>query len=109
MKRSMYSLLSGAAALALAAMLGKFAQSQGAPGHWEFKAPLPSTWTEIVSVAVNGKLYAFDGAFPERADVEVYDPVTNAWEMRNPMPLAIDHIGTAVLNGKIYVVGGFAK
>ena len=54
----------GAAALALATAVATGAQSQGGPGQWVFKAPLPSTWTEIVSVAFNGKLYAFRRGIP---------------------------------------------
>lgn len=98
------------AALALTGALATLAHSQndGAPpGHWTTKAPLLSTWTEMVSVAFGGKLYAFSGGFPKRADVEVYDPATNAWQMRKPMPVGMDHIGTAVLGNRIYVVGGF--
>lgn len=101
----------GATALALIATMaiGAHSQGAGAPGNWMKKAPLPSTWTEIVAVAVNDKAYAFSGGFPAKADVEVYDPATDTWQMRNPMPLGMDHIGTAVLDGKVYVVGGFTN
>jgi N-acetylneuraminic acid mutarotase len=96
-----------AAALALTGAIATTAHAQGAPGYWMTKAPLPSTWTEMVAVAVGGKLYAFSGGFPDKADVEFYDPATDSWQMRKPMPLGMDHIGTAVLDGKIYVVSGF--
>src|SRR5690349_12189789 len=88
-----------AAVLALAGGLATVAHSQSA-GTWTMKAPLLSTWTEMVAVAVDGKLYAFSGGFPQKADVQVYDPATDKWQMRKPMPLGMDHIGTAVLDGK---------
>jgi N-acetylneuraminic acid mutarotase len=100
-----------AVALALTGLIAASAYPQGssAPGSWTLKAPLPSTWTEIVAVAFNDKLYAFSGGFPAKADVEVYDPATDKWQLLEPMPLGMDHIGTAVLDGKIYVVGGFTS
>jgi len=98
-------------ALALMAAIAASAHSQGAGplGGWTTKAPLPSTWTEIVAVAANEKLYAFSGGFPAKSDVEVYNPRSDKWQLLNPMPLGMDHIGTAVLDGKIYIVGGFTS
>src|SRR3982751_4259133 len=100
-----------AAALGLTVLIAASAHSQGAnrPGSWTAKAPLPSTWTEIVAVAANEKLYAFSGGFPAKADLEGDDPTSDKGHLLKPMPLGMDHIGTAVLDGKIYIVGGFTS
>jgi N-acetylneuraminic acid mutarotase len=85
------------------------AQSQTAapPGNWVMKAPLPRTWTEVVAVPVNDKLYALSTNFPTEGGVDEYDPGTDRWRARTSMPIGMDHVGTAVLDGKVYVVGGF--
>jgi hypothetical protein len=97
------------AALALTAAIAAHAQPVETSGSWAYKSPLPGSWTEIVAVAAAGKLYAFSANFPQRSDVEEYDPATDQWRYRAPMPLGLDHVGATVLGGKIYIVGGFTN
>src|SRR4051812_6462396 len=70
------SLSTGAAALAVVLAIAASAQSQTAAplGSWTMKAPLPRTWTEIVAVPVNDKLYALSTNFPAEGGVDEYDP-----------------------------------
>ena len=103
------SLPTGAAVLAVMVAIAASAQSQTAapPGSWTMKAPLPRTWSEVVAVAVDDKLYALSTNFPAEGGVDEYDPATDRWRARTSMPIGMDHVGTAVFNGKVYVVGGF--
>jgi N-acetylneuraminic acid mutarotase len=109
----MKATMARSAGIALVFALAAGAQAQSPPasgqGHWTTKAPLPSTWTEIVSVATGGKLYAFSAGFPEKCETLEYDPAADRWRNRSPMPIGMDHVGAVVLDGKIYIIGGFTK
>jgi N-acetylneuraminic acid mutarotase len=104
---------------------GSDAARQDAAQHWQLdldnlsagwiaKAPLPVATNHVAGVVVDGKLYAIggqqnqDSAAIQRAEVQVYDPATNAWTARAPLPLARSHItsSTFVRNGQILVLGG---
>jgi N-acetylneuraminic acid mutarotase len=79
--------------------------------------PASDTWTpradmpmprEVVTCAVNGKIYAIGGwrNGGVLATVEEYDPVTDTWTRKADMPTARELHTTNVINGKIYVIGG---
>jgi hypothetical protein len=63
---------------------------------------------------LGGKIYVMGGEaahhqfLDQRAEVQVYDPVTNSWSQLASMPLAKSHAeaSTFVLNGKIVFAGG---
>lgn len=81
---------------------------------WVVKAPLPLATNHIAGAVVGGKIYAIGGqqnqdrAAVQRADVQVYDPATDAWTSRTPLPLARSHTtsSTFVRDGQIIVLGG---
>jgi N-acetylneuraminic acid mutarotase len=89
------------------------AQTAGARGKWEPSKAFPLPMEETVGVALNGKLYVFqgltDGGFQPMGLVFVYDSAADEWTKKNPMPLAVHHAMTAVHNGKVYVFGGFSR
>jgi N-acetylneuraminic acid mutarotase len=88
-------------------------QTASARGKWEPSKAFPMPMEETVGVAVNGKLYVFqgltDGGFQPLGLVYLYDAAANEWIKKNPMPLALHHAMTAVHNGKVYVFGGFSR
>lgn len=81
---------------------------------WVAKAPLLLATNHVAGTVVGGKIYAIGGqqnqdrAAVQRAEVQVYDPATNAWTARAPLPLARSHITSAtfVQGGRILVLGG---
>ena len=83
------------------------AQTTSARGKWEPSKAFPMPMEEPVGVALNGRLYLFqgltDGGFQPMGVVYVYDPATNEWTKKNPMPMAVHHAMTAVAGGKVYV------
>ena len=89
------------------------AQTTSARGKWEPSKAFPMPMEEPVGVALNGRLYVFQGltdrGFQPMGVVYVYDPATNEWTKKNPMPMAVHHAMTAVAGGKVYVFGGFSR
>lgn len=83
-------------------------------GGWVALAPLPLATNHVAGAVVGGKIYAIggqqnqDSAAVQRAEVQVYDPATNAWTARAPLPLARSHTtsSTFVRDGRILVLGG---
>ena len=81
-------------------------------GQWRRLAPLPSERSEVVAVALDGKVYVIGGLTPGGGTtdrVEAYDPGTDSWDEKAPLPKALHHSGATALGGKIYVAGGFVK
>lgn len=85
------------------------------PVGWATKASLPVPRNHIGGVALGGKLYAVGGqqqqddAAQPRADLDVYDPATDAWSPLAPLPTPPrSHItnSTIVWNGQILTFGG---
>jgi N-acetylneuraminic acid mutarotase len=89
------------------------AQTTSAKGKWEPSKAFPMPMEEPVGVAVNGKLYIFqgltDGGFQPMGVVYVYDPKSNEWAKKKDMPQQLHHAMTTVHNGKVYVFGGFSR
>ena len=81
-------------------------------GKWIRLAPLPQVQgtSELLGVAVNGKIYAVQGQLPgfkPAGLVYEYDPAGDAWTPKKPMPHPVHHAALTALDGKIYVFGGF--
>jgi hypothetical protein len=79
---------------------------------WEPAAPSPVPRFEGATAVVDGRLYAFGGFGaggnqPAQANVDVYDPATDAWSARAPMPRAVTHVQAAVVGGRVFLGGGF--
>jgi N-acetylneuraminic acid mutarotase len=81
---------------------------------WVARAPLPVATNHVAGVVLDGRVHAIggqqnqDSAAIQRAEVQVYDPATNAWTSLAPLPLARSHItgSTFVRSGRILVLGG---
>lgn len=75
---------------------------------WEPRASLPLPRGALMSLALNGRIYAIGGR--DRRDsvttMTAYDPASDSWESVAPMPTPLDHLAAAVTGGKIYVAGG---
>lgn len=87
--------------------------------------PGTDSWTQIASMptprlppavaAIDGKLYAVGGwshcglTCSTYANLEVYDPGTDAWTIKTPMPTSREGPGAGAIGGKLYVVGGLFR
>jgi fibronectin type 3 domain-containing protein len=82
--------------------------------QWQARAPMPVPRNHLGGVALNGKIYAVGGQSGQdqtatyRADVHMYDPVTNTWTAVASLPLGISHnnASTITMGGRIIVIGG---
>lgn len=80
---------------------------------------MPQPREQLVSAAVNDRIYAIGGQVlhddPDPAYYEVlntvqeYDPTSNTWETKSPMPTARRDAFASAVNGTIYVFGGHAE
>ena len=75
---------------------------------WEARAPLPSPRGGLISLALNGLIFAIEGRdqFDSITDVEIFDPDLNTWNPAAPLPVRLDHLAAAVVDDQIYVAGG---
>ncbi len=88
----------------------------GADGaaRWRPRAPMHVARGHLASAVVDGRLFAIGGQTRhdtdpvDLADVEVYDPATDAWTAVASLPTARSHFeaATFVDAGRIIVVGG---
>ena len=79
-------------------------------GKWEKKAEMPTMRSDLVAVAVGGKIYAIGGrnnVDGRLSVVEEYNPATDTWKKVADMPTAREGHTAGVVNGKIYAIGGF--
>ena len=88
---------------------GAGAGGGSAAAGWETLAPLAGgPRQETAVVALDGRILVL-GGFNEGgqvvADVEIYDPATDAWTIGTPLPEPLHHANAAVHDGKLYVVG----
>lgn len=83
-----------------------------AANKWETFVSLPGERFAPGLVHLDGKLYCFGGAGPDRIqstnDTFVLDLKNTAagWTKAAPMLIPADHFGVTTYNGKIYAVGG---
>lgn len=82
---------------------------------WQVAAAMTNTRNHLGTAVVGGKIYAIAGqtgtdeGLVTRAEVQVYDPATNAWTPRRSMPRAASHVHSATFllpDGRIAVMGG---
>ncbi len=77
---------------------------------WKTAAPSPFARVEAPTAALDGKLYLFGGFtddFGASAEIDVYDPASDAWTRRKDMPTGVTHLNPAVDKGTIWFAGGF--
>jgi N-acetylneuraminic acid mutarotase len=86
-----------------------------APGAgWIAAAPMPNPRNHMGAVAAGGKIYAVGGqhlgneATGTQAEVDVYDPGSDAWAPGASLPVAKGHVTANVLerHGRVLVVSG---
>ncbi len=78
---------------------------------WSSGHDMPSPRSSAgVAVANNGRMYVMGGSStgsPALANVDAYDPASNAWQSLAPLPTARHSLGVAMAsNGRMYAVGG---
>jgi N-acetylneuraminic acid mutarotase len=81
---------------------------------WVRRADMPMARNHMAAATVGGKIYAVGGQRGEAddaadlAEVDVYDPATDAWTPVAPMPRPLSHTNgsTLELNGRLLVIGG---
>ncbi len=80
---------------------------------WTVMAPMPTRRSAAGAVSIDGKLYVAGGYSSGsgwlggyRANLEVYDPLTNVWTVKAPMPAPRNNVTAAAAGGKLYVFGG---
>ena len=75
---------------------------------------MPDARNHVGYTALDGLIYAIGGLHltneksGQDAEVDVYNPATNAWAKGTPLPMPWSHFNdsTLVINGKIVIVGG---
>jgi hypothetical protein len=85
-----------------------------ATDDWFEIASMPIAVDHAAGAAFDGKFFVFGGrqcgshtACEGRADVQIYDPGTDAWSLGAPMPEGCSGMGNAVvLNHRVYLIGG---
>jgi N-acetylneuraminic acid mutarotase len=83
--------------------------------QWDVLAPMPTARSGIAAAAIDGKLVVLGGevnpASPQGvfAEVEVYDPDTDAWASLEPMPVPRHGVGAVEASSLIYVPGGATR
>ena len=65
------------------------------------------TGAVVVSITVDGEIYAISGAGAETVHVvEIYDVATDTWRQGPPIPTQRGWFGAALHDGRIYACGG---
>ena len=83
---------------------------------WVARAAMPNGRNHLGWGVIGGRIYVVggqhgtSGADPQ-AELDVYDPGTNAWRVLAPMPEARSHEmdSTFVMNGKLVAAGGWTQ
>jgi N-acetylneuraminic acid mutarotase len=81
---------------------------------WVSRAPMPDPRNHLGWNVIGGKIYVvggqhFSDSTKAQAELDRYDPATNAWTTLAPLPVARSHLmdSTFVLNGRLVVAGGW--
>lgn len=77
---------------------------------WTRLADQPAPRGSATAQAIGGRIYVAGGGTNEpdaRADLSIYDPVTDSWQAGAPMPTAREHVASCALGGQLLVVGGW--
>ena len=83
-----------------------------APGHWQKLTPMPAARSEVVAVALDGRVYVIGGLASGgrvSSQVEAYNPDSDAWDTKASLPVPLHHTSAAVVGGRLYVIGGFTS
>lgn len=78
-------------------------------GKWTTARPCPLARNSATGAALGGLFYLAGGrrvGEGNSAQLDAYDPKTDAWTTLRPMPRAAGGLAGAALNGKLYVFGG---
>lgn len=78
------------------------------PSRVQIRAALPTPRAGLATAAYENRIYAIGGESAQGivANVERYDPASNAWTTLAPKPTAVTDVSAAVIGGLIYVPGG---
>lgn len=78
------------------------------PSRVQIRAALPTPRAGLATAAYENRIYAIGGESTQGivANVERYDPASNAWTTLAPKPTAVTDVSAAVIGGLIYVPGG---
>jgi N-acetylneuraminic acid mutarotase len=77
---------------------------------WKKASPSPFARVESPAAVVGGKFYlfgGFTGNLGASAEINIYDPASDAWAKCKEMPTQPTHLNTAVDGGAIWFAGGF--
>jgi len=87
---------------------------------WAMKADMLNPMPNLLTIVVNGKIYAIGGEGGQArvvingieqqfriSDMEEYDPVQNIWTEKAKIPSERINSSISAVNGKIYVIGGY--
>jgi subtilisin family serine protease/N-acetylneuraminic acid mutarotase len=80
-----------------------------ATAGWTRLADMPHPRQRASAAFLAGKLYVAGGwsaGGQARADMDVYDPVTDTWSTGPALPSQVTAAGTATLDDQLYAVGG---
>jgi hypothetical protein len=90
---------------------GGTAQQAGPGAPSVSLAPMPDPpRTEVVGTFFDGKVVVLAGLLQDNspsAQVDFYDPATDAWSSGPPLPTPLHHTAAGVLGGRLFVVGGY--
>jgi hypothetical protein len=110
-RRNAGSLLVALVVLAVAAGCGSGGGKDIPAAASQPRAPLPPLQrTEVTGAFWNGKIVVVAGLLRDdtpSAQVDFYDPATDAWSPGPKLPQPLHHTAAGVLGGRLYVVGGY--
>lgn len=96
-------------ALSLLLLAGCTADPDPEPG-WRSLPPAPTTRTEVVAAAADGRVHVVGGlrtGGASLATVEVFDTGAGTWTTGPALPVAVDHAMAATVDGAVHVFGGY--
>jgi len=75
---------------------------------WTTKAGMLNPMSNLLTITVNGKIYAIGGYDDNGlvSRVDGYDPETDTWTQKADIPTQRNNLSIAAVGGKIYVIGG---